>query len=241
MPALLRHPTGQAPLLCLLSGLLGPAVAQAPSSTAASEIVTSGSGTVFLPPDRAVVRIGVATRAVSASAASVPNGPLVARVQDTLRAIGFTAGALRVISFGVAPNYDYQNARRIIDYEARTTLEVRLQDVPALGRLLDAVLAAGATDISSITFESDSVVLARRRALNEALGAARADAETLAKAAGGRLGPLRLVTTSPETSAIAYRESATMGPIPGSVPAVRRDVVVHTVVQARWTLILPSS
>ena len=202
------------------------------------EIVTSATGTVSLPPDRAVLRIGVATRAATASAASTPNGPLVTRVQDTIRVLNLPGRPVRVISFGVAPNYDFQRARQIIDYEARTTLEVILHDVASLGRLLDAVLAAGATDITGISFESDSTSAARHRALAAALTTAREDAEALAKAAGGRLGPLRLLTTTPDLTAggIGFRDASMTGP-PSGIPAVRRDVMVYVMVQGRWAFI----
>lgn len=224
----------------LVAGLLAPLSGVAAQSTSADpEVVTTGTGTVLLPPDRAMVRIAVATRAASAAAASTGNGPVVTRVQDTLRVLGFTGAAVRAVSFGVTPNYDYQNARRIVDYEARTTLEVRLGDLGTLGPLLDGALAAGATDVSSITFESDSLPAARNRALAAALQAARTDAETLARAAGGRLGRLRLVTTAPASQPQEDYATAALAPRVGGVPAVRRDVVVSAWVQARWTLLVP--
>ena len=221
------------------------AAAQSTSAPLTSEIVTTGSGRVTLPPDRAVVRIGIATRAATASAASTPNAPLVARVQDSLRALHLPERAVRVVSFGVAPNYDYREGRRLVDYEARTTLEVTLRDVGALGRVLDAALAGGATDISGIVFESDSVSVARQRALSTALVAARADAETLARAAGGRLGSPRVVSTSPDAvnQAISYRAvdyggiGVESGIATGAVPAVRRDVVIAVSVVARWNFV----
>ncbi len=204
------------------------------------EIVASGSATISLPPDRAVVRIGVATRAATASAASMPNGPLVARVQDTLRALNLSGTPARAIGFGVAPNYDYQKARQVIDYEARTTLEVVLRDVASLPRLLDAALGAGATDITSIAFESDSAAAARHRALATAFQSAHDDAEAMANAAGGRLGPLLLITTSPSTdySGVAMRAAETM-PAMAGLPVIRRDVVIYAIVQARWVFLGP--
>ena len=224
----------------LVAGLLAPlSAAAAQSVSAGPEVVTAGTGTVLLPPDRAMVRITVATRAASASAASTSNGPVVTRVQDTLRVLGFAGAAVRAVSFGVTPNYDYQNARRIVDYEARTTLEVRLRDLGTLSSLLDGALAAGATDVSSITFESDSLPAARNRALAAALAAARADAETLARAAGGRLGKLRQVTTTPASTPMELRAAAPPTSLAGGVPAVLRDVVVSVWVQARWALVVP--
>ena len=218
-----------------ITALILATTARAQSQPAGPEIVTTGSGSVVRPPDRAIGRVGVATRAATASAASQPKGPLVARVQDTLRALGLSDRAARPIAFGVVPNYDYQSGRRLIDYEARTTIEVTLQDVASLGRLLDAVLASGATDITSISFESDSAAKARSRALATALAAARADAEALAKAAGGTLGPLRSVTTTPDYSTVVAMQRAeyAVGASAGIV-TVRRDVVVSVMIQARW-------
>jgi uncharacterized protein YggE len=156
-----------------------------------------------------------------------------------MRALNLAGRPIRAISFGVAPNYDYQKGRQIIDYEARTTLEVVLQDVNALPRLLDAALGAGATDIASISFESDSANEARHRALANALTSARQDAEALAKAAGGRLGPLRSVTTSPDPYGIAMRESYISAAPAAGIPAVRRDVVISVTVQGRWAFVAP--
>jgi uncharacterized protein YggE len=71
----------------------------------------------------------------------------------------------------------------------------RLDDVP---RIIDASLAKGANEISSLEFYSSKADSARRAAMAIAVGNARADAETLAKAAGGTLGPLlELSTGSP--------------------------------------------
>ena len=218
---------------------LGGAVVSAQvqqNPAAGPEIATTGTATITLPPDRALVRIGIATRAATASAASAPNGPLVQRVQDTLRALNLSGPPVRAISLGVTPNYDFQRGRQLIDYEARTTLEVVLNDVPALGRLLDAVLGAGATDISSIVFQSDSTPVARRRALATALANAREDAEAIARAAGGRLGPLRLATTNPDQNAFESALYARAVPSIG-VPAVQRDVIIGVMVQVRWAFL----
>ena len=72
--------------LFLVSAAARAGAAQ-PARSANSEIVATGSGQVTLPPDRALVRIAIATRAATAGAASLPNGPLVARVRDTLAAL----------------------------------------------------------------------------------------------------------------------------------------------------------
>jgi len=56
--------------------------------------------------------------------------------------------------------------------------------------VIDAALAAGANQINSLNFTVSSPDSARRVALASAVAKARADAEAMARAAGGSLGPL---------------------------------------------------
>jgi uncharacterized protein YggE len=129
-------------------------------------------------------------------------------------------------------------------YEARTTLEISIRDVAALGRVLDAALAVGATEISNITFVSDTAAAAKRQALRVALAMAKDEAQALAAAAGGRLGALKSMSTSPDNNAsafarMAYESSSGYGAASprGMVPAVQRDVVVSASVYARWVFV----
>ena len=228
-------------VLAAAAGLTPGLRAQAPSQITRPEIVTNGSGEVRLPPDRALLRLGVTTRGQTATAASAPNGPRVKRVQDALAAQGLTGRAVRVVSFALTPVVDYQRGSTITEYQARTTLEVSLPRVPALGSVLDAAVGAGATEVDAISFSSDSAEVARGRALAMALAKARADAEALAAAAGGTLGMLQLVTTSPGMEAydnIELRDAATAAaPSPLSIPGVEREVIVRVRIQARWAFV----
>jgi uncharacterized protein YggE len=232
----------------VLAVLVVPAVLAAQQTTNPPEVQTSGSGRVVLPADRAIVRISIATRASAASDASSANGPVVKRVQDTLRVIGLVDRNARVVSFGVAPTYNYRaETERLTGYEARTAIELNVRDVPSLGRVLDAVLAAGASEINSIAFVSDTAAAAKRTALQNALTSARDEAQALAIAAGGRLGALKSMNTSPEGGGggAFFRanmlDEVVVGGVSaarGMIPAVQRDVVVSASVYARWAVIV---
>ena len=63
---------------------------------------------------------------------------------------------------------------------------------------MDAALGAGATGVSTVSFSAKNSDEARRRALAHAVSQARADAETVARAGGGSLGQLLLLTTEPQ-------------------------------------------
>src|SRR5262249_6268938 len=96
----------------------------------------------------------------------------------------------------VSPRWDYESHRpKRIGYQAVNTIDIETTNLSQLGAVIDAALSAGATDVSEITFLSKKTDEARRRALGQAVGSARADAEAMARAGGGALGDLLLVST----------------------------------------------
>lgn len=238
---MLHHPMKSARSAAAALALLAvvPPALTAQAAPVAPEIITSGTGTVTLPPDRAVLRVEVMTADSSAANATIANGPLVAAVDLALRDTGLPDDAIRPVGFTLSQRRDPTGQAPPSGYEARTTLEVRVANVEALGQVLDAAIAAGATGVTSISFQSDSIPMARRTALATAVAAARDDAETLARASGGRLGALMMITTSPQAfglaaNAMVPRDQITVTGRTGSVSAIRQDVVVSLTVQTRW-------
>jgi uncharacterized protein YggE len=204
------------------------------------ELVTVGSAQLRLPPDGALVTIGIESRGRTAAMAAGANVRPVKRVRDTLGTIGFPHDSVRVTGYEVQPNQDDQHADKIIDYGASTTLEIRLRALSRLGEVFDAVLGAGATSISRVQFESDTLEAARRHALGMALARSRADANALAAAAGGRLGRLLGITntgmdySSYRLDEMVVRGAAASSLYGGGAPIVTRDVLVSVAIQARW-------
>ena len=73
----------------------------------------------------------------------------------------------------------------------------RPEQLARIGRVIDTALTAGATHIRGVRHEARCTDEAEREALAEALADARARAEAIARAAGGSLGELLQVSTSP--------------------------------------------
>jgi hypothetical protein len=73
---------------------------------------------------------------------------------------------------------------------------VEVTHVEQIPSVIDASLAKGATNIAGVEFSISNAEDVRRDALTEAVRKARADAEAMAKAAGGSLGNLIELTTS---------------------------------------------
>jgi len=168
-----------------------------PSSSSAT-IAVSGDGEVRIQPDRAIVSIAIESDAASSAAAGAQNARLTQAVVKALRAAGATSAQIVTQAYSVQPQWQYSpNAPpRRTGYEASMQLALTVPDLQRLGPAIDAALSAGATRIGNVEFESSQLQSARQQALAMAVEHAHADAETLARAAGGRLGALLDLSTS---------------------------------------------
>ena len=205
------------------------------------QVVTTGVGEASAPPDRASIYIGVQTRATTAQAASTDNARRVRAVMDTIKAMGIPQGQVQTANYGVQPEMAYPNgqsqAPRVVGYTVTNSVIVRLNRVDDVGRVIDAVLAKGANEISSLQFTSSKADSLRSVALAAAVLDARAQAESMARAAGGSLGPLLELNTSavpirpaPVMASFAMRAGAPTPITPG-------DQTVNATVTARWTFL----
>jgi uncharacterized protein YggE len=163
-----------------------------------SQIVTSGTAEARVAPDRATIFIGVQSKATTAAAAGGDNARRQKAVIDTLRALGLAAEQIATINYSVNPDMQYNQATgtsRVTGYTVSNTVRAELRRVEDVGRTIDAALAKGANEVSSLQFTSSKADSVRRAALASAVVAARADAEALARAAGGSLGNLIELST----------------------------------------------
>lgn len=172
-----------------------------------AQIVTSGTATIEIAPDRATISLAVETRAGTAVEAGSSNARIQTAVLDTLRKMGIPSERIRTQRVNVNPEYQHNReggSPTVVGYQARNSIVVELHDLTTIGTVIDAGLTKGATSISGPNFSASNVDTARREALAQAVQSARADAEAMATAAGGRLGALVELSNSPNTSVPMY-------------------------------------
>jgi len=132
-------------------------------------------------------------RSVAASAAT--------GVLGALEGAGLTAGDIRTAGIDVSPNWDHEDGRPVRrGFTVTNRIGATIRDLERVGSVLDAGLGAGATGLDGVAFllaePGPAATEARRLAVEDARGRA----ETIAAAAGMRLGSLRaLVEGSPAT------------------------------------------
>jgi hypothetical protein len=174
--------------------LVVEAGAQAGTEPFPPHLVSHGRGEIEVVPDRVELLIRVETRAGLAGRASEDNARISQAVLDTLRR-GFRMadGDLSTAGYTVRPEMAYPGdgrPPRVTGYVATNVVRVRTGQTDRVGAIIDAAVGKGSTGISGPRFYVEDENEARRRALALAVQNARRDAETMASAAGGRLGEL---------------------------------------------------
>ena len=82
------------------------------------------------------------------------------------------------------PEFDFANNRQTLrGYVARNAVEVRIDDFPKLGDILDAAVSGGATNVGGVRFDLKDRTETEQTALQRAIADARTQADTAAKAA----------------------------------------------------------
>lgn len=232
-------------LLASVAPVVGAQGAPEANPSMAAQIAASGVAEATLTPDRARVFIGVQTRATTAAAAGNENARTVRAVLDTLRSLGLSPAQLRTVNYSVSPEMQYprpddpDKTPRVTGYVVSNTIRAEVQKIGALGNILDAALAKGANQINSLQFYSSNEDDARRAAITDAVAHARADAEAMARAAGGTLGALVELTTGeaaarPMPGAVVYSATAARA---APTPIEPGEQTVRATVSGRWLFI----
>src|SRR5688572_22045532 len=162
--------------------LLVPGVAAAQQNNQQPPvIVTRGEAVQKRAPDQAWVSIAAESRAATAAQAQQANADAMRAVQAALAKSGLPADAVKTTGYSLQPDMEYSGGRsRVRGYIARNSIEVRVDDLPKIGPVIDAAGATGATSIGGIRFDLKNREGAEREALSMAVKNAMARAAAIA-------------------------------------------------------------
>jgi uncharacterized protein YggE len=163
-----------------------------------SRILVTGQGTADLAPDMAVLALTVTREADTARAALDANSAAMSEVLAAMKAEGIKARDLQTLGFSIQPKYVYppkkssgeREPRHIAGYTVRNSLNVRVRDIDAVGKILDKSVTLGVNEGGNILFTNDDPSSAIKEARIKAVKDALAKAQTLAEAAGVRTGKI---------------------------------------------------
>jgi uncharacterized protein YggE len=219
---------------------------QTSAASPAPQIIASGDAEILLPPERASFSIGILTSAQTAAMAGEDNARVSKDVLAALEHAGVKREDITGSRLGVAAHWEYDDKNRQprrSGFDAKNAIQISTVNLTRIGNYIDAALSAGATDVSDIIFSAKDIAEARRRALDQAVVAARSDADAMARAAGGALGDLMLLSTERVNSEPGVRmEEITVtaarqvrGPVNTTI--IPNQIKITARVIARWNFV----
>jgi len=115
---------------------------------------------------------------------------------------------------------------------------IEVRDIAAVGKIIDAVLAAGANNIGSMSLFASNTDGARKEALQKAVAKARTEAEAVASAAGGSLGALLELSIEPYgMPQPLMRQAVANMAMADATPIETGELTVNAMVRARWLFV----
>jgi uncharacterized protein YggE len=177
-------------MLMSLGASTGVVFAQTPPPDPPS-ISTQGEAIVKVAPDIAWVTARVEARAGKPGEAQRKAAEIMTTVQEGLKAVGVPAAAMRTLSYSLHPEMERSGGTsRIAGYVATNVVEVRVEDLQALGRIIDAAAASGAGTVTGLRFDVKDREAIERDALLRAAKDALARATAIATGLGQTAGPV---------------------------------------------------
>lgn len=199
-------------------------------------LFVTGEGEVALPADTAYVNLGIENTARTTAEAQRDNARVTTAVIQCLLAQGVPADRIKSAGFGLYPQttFDPQSrTERLTGYRVSNRLTVTLTDLSNVGAVVDAAIAAGATNVYDVSFTARDVSSIQAAALRKAVLDARAKAQAMAESLGVKVG--RVLSATDDVSAagppvlmrLKSADSAATTPfLPGEV-RVRAQVTVQ--------------
>lgn len=186
------------------AALAVPAMASA-AEPVQPRIVVTGEGEASIAPDMALLSLTVMREAASAREALDANNAAMTSVTDAIKLFGIADRDLQTAGLQIMPRYDYTNKpdgtqeAKLVAYQVTNTLSVRVRDLVKTGEILDKAVSLGVNQGGNITFANDDPSSIITEARKKAVAEATAKANTLADAAGVKLG--RVVEISDQSYA----------------------------------------
>ena len=195
--------------------LLATAQAEARADEAAAKPVirVGGESTVHAKPDQAELMLGVVTQASTGQAAASQNAQKQDAVIAALRKTLGSGAEIKTIGYSLNPNYKYPKEGgqpTISGYTASNTVQVKINDLTLVGKVIDAATQSGANTVDALRFKLKDEKAAQNQALREAAAEAKAKAEAIAAALAVKIVRVLSVDESGQAPRPIYMEGFAM-------------------------------
>ena len=172
-----------------------PLVASAPGAEKQFDFISvTGTGKVTVRPDTALLEMGAESRARSVGDATADVGARMRAILERVKPLGVEDRDIATVLYTVepltAPRPSDHEPPLIVGYRATNIMQFRIRNLAAIGRILDAAVAAGANTVRGLVFTVGDPAGPQAMARELAVKSAVAKARELTHAAGVGLGDL---------------------------------------------------
>ena len=211
-----------------------------------SIISLTGTGSVSIAPDMAIVSFGVIKEAKTARTALDENNKAMATILTAMEENGIEKKDLQTSGFSIQPKYFYpkrksngeQPAPEITGYTVSNNLTIRIREIEKAGEILDLSVTLGINSGGNIQFTNSDTTAVLKEARIKAVKDAMEKAQTLAQAAGVELGDILNIsenTSRPRPVAIAQARSLSVQE-DAAVPIASGENNYSVIVQMSWEI-----
>jgi uncharacterized protein YggE len=202
-------------------------------------IIAGGEGRREIAPDKATIILGVDTRSRTPAAAASANADRMTAIRTALTRMGIAESDISTARYSL--HFEHGRTPADTQYVASNMVTVETRQLDRVGAIIDTGLGAGANNINSLQYDLNDRSAAQTGALGDAVANARAQAEAMAAAAGGRLGDLVELSTQPaqyrpfamDGAAFRMAEMSAAAPTPVSPGSV----TIYATVTGRWRFV----
>lgn len=232
------------PLIAFTLLLATGAPAAAAPAPAPVIITVTGQGTATQAPDMATLSANIVTNDDAAATATSQNNAVYQRLVSALAALGLRESAITTTYYNMnfvprpveeppaagapRPSYPIYNRERY-GYVVTRSMSIKIAGTSRVGKVIDATVAAGATDVNGVNFSVENSRGGYALALRKAVEDARAQAYAMASAAHLTIVRVRSMSQGyPQVSPMPMRMAASadtyLAKVPTSIPPGNIDV-----------------
>jgi len=201
-------------------------------------IAVSGTGTASAPPTLAVVDIGVEVVDSSVATARAAAATDMAAVVASLRESGVADTRISTITYTINPEYDHGAGRRFVGYRVVNTVAAQIEDIDAVGDILDAATGAGGEHVvvRALRFQHQDPAGLEAEARTHAWDDTRNKARQLAELAGVVLGRVVAISEQPHQGGAPVPLRAMAVAAAGGAPIETGELAVTVSIHAEFEI-----
>ena len=197
--------------LLFISAILLCACHENSAKTAERErsVSVRGSGQVVLEPDSVTIVFSVTSESWDVNTATQDAANRMAAVLKAFSDNGVKENDVSTFDYKIQQQIAYTaEKKRYRNYTVKNKVRVVLDDVTLAGKLIDAAVAAGANELTSLSYNVKDDTEAVKQARMLAVKQAEDTAQMLAGATGAKLG--KILTINEYSSGMPYTESTSL-------------------------------